>query len=390
MSREHPMISELVPASEPGVGRPGHGGESQPGHLVLSGLEKVFTTRHSAVKALNRIDLTVNPGEFVTLLGPSGCGKTTTLRIIAGFETPTSGDVLLDGKSILGVTPDRRPMAMVFQSYALFPHLNVWDNVAFGLRQKKVQPTQLSEEVEQALTTMGLSHLRDHLPGQLSGGQQQRVALARAMVMRPKVMLFDEPLSSLDAKLRVALRSEIRRLQRWLGITGIYVTHDQGEAMSMSDRVVVMNEGRIEQTATPVEIYRHPASVFVADFIGRANFLKVDHSRREANGTARVEVLGEEFSTPAAPGSCEAPAVLLVRPESIRLKPVAEQTITGRIGRILTTTFYGESVEHIVESAQGNITAVGVDPSEAEILSPGTWVDVGFERSRTWLLPAGS
>lgn len=360
------------------------------GHLVLSGLEKVFTTRKAAVRALDGIDLAVAPGEFVTLLGPSGCGKTTTLRIIAGFETPTAGDVLLDGQSMLDVAPDRRPMAMVFQSYALFPHMTVWENVAFGLQQKKLPATQLKEEVEQALTSMGLSHMSDRAPGQMSGGQQQRVALARAMVMRPKVLLFDEPLSSLDAKLRIAMRSEIRRLQRRLGITGIYVTHDQGEAMSMSDRVVVMNDGRIEQAAPPVEIYRHPSSVFVADFIGRANFLKVNDARPAGEGMARVAVLGEEFDTPSAPKAVDTPSVLLVRPESIRLTSIAEQAIGGRVGRVLSTVFYGESVEYVVESAQGTITAVESDPYDREILEPGAWVEVGFERRRTWLLPAGS
>lgn len=366
------------------------GPTSVPGQLVLAGLEKTFQTRRSTVRALDGIDLTIDPGEFVTLLGPSGCGKTTTLRIIAGFETPTAGDVRLDGRSMLEVPPDRRPMAIVFQTYALFPHMTAWENVAYGLTLKKLPAAQLKEEVEQALTTMGLSHMRDRLPGRMSGGQQQRVALARAMVMRPKVLLFDEPLSSLDAKLRVAMRSEIRRLQRRLGITSIYVTHDQGEAMSMSDRVVVMNEGRIEQVATPVEVYRHPASVFVADFIGRANFLKVDDVRPAGDGLARVAVLGEEFETSSAAGATRTQSVLLVRPESIRLKPVGEQPIGGRIGRVLTTVFYGESVEYVVESAQGNITAVEADPHETAILEPGAWVEVGFERRRTWLLPTGS
>ncbi|MEA5052631.1 MAG: ABC transporter ATP-binding protein [Propionicimonas sp.] len=363
---------------------------SSSGELVLAGLEKVFATKKSVVRALDRIDLTITPGEFVTLLGPSGCGKTTTLRIIAGFETPSAGDVLLDGQSMVAVTPDRRPMAMVFQSYALFPHMTVWENVAYGLKLKKLPAAQLNDEVEQALTSMGLTHMRDRAPAQMSGGQQQRVALARAMVMRPKVLLFDEPLSNLDAKLRVAMRSEIRRLQKRLGITGVYVTHDQDEAMSMSDRIVVMNEGRVEQAATPVEIYRHPATVFVADFIGRANFLKVDAAHRVGEGQVRVAVLGEEFVTPAAPGALDGQPVLLVRPESIRLEPVAEQTIGGQIGRVLSTVFYGESVEYVVETAQGNITAAEADPDEAGILQAGAYVEVGFELTRTWLLPAGA
>lgn len=357
------------------------------GKLELIGLEKVFRSKKSEVHALDRIDLTINPGEFVTLLGPSGCGKTTTLRIIAGFETPTAGDVLLDGQSMVTISPDKRPMAMVFQSYALFPHMTVWENVAYGLKLKKLPQLQLKDEVEQALTSMGLTKMRDRAPAQMSGGQQQRVALARAMVMRPKVLLFDEPLSNLDAKLRVAMRSEIRRLQQRLGITGVYVTHDQDEAMSMSDRIVVMNEGKVEQAARPVEIYRHPATVFVADFIGRANFLKVDAASADADGMARIAVLGEEFTTPAAEGALGKQPVLLVRPESIRLSGVAEQPIGGRIGRVLSTVFFGESVEYIVETAQGNVTAVEADPEEAAMFSRGDYVEVGFERKHTWLLP---
>ncbi len=358
------------------------------GKLELTGLEKVFHSKKSEVHALDRIDLTINPGEFVTLLGPSGCGKTTTLRIIAGFETPSAGDVLLDGQSMVTISPDKRPMAMVFQSYALFPHMTVWENVAYGLKLKKLPQLQLKDEVEQALTSMGLTKMKDRAPAQMSGGQQQRVALARAMVMRPKVLLFDEPLSNLDAKLRVAMRSEIRRLQQRLGITGVYVTHDQDEAMSMSDRIVVMNEGKIEQVDSPVEIYRHPATVFVADFIGRANFLKVDAASSEGEGRAKVAVLGEEFSTPAAPDTLSGQSVLLVRPESIRLARATGQSIGGRVGRVLSAVFFGESVEYIVETAQGNVTAVEADPDEVDMLDPGDFVEVGFEHKRTWLLPA--
>ncbi len=366
------------------------GKESGPGLLELIGLEKVFDAKKSSVKALAGIDLTIAPGKFVTFLGPSGCGKTTTLRIIAGFESPSAGDVLLDGQSMVAVTPDKRPMAMVFQSYALFPHMSVWDNVAYGLKLKKLPTAQLRDEVEQALTLMGLTHMKDRAPAQMSGGQQQRVALARAMVMRPKVLLFDEPLSNLDAKLRVSMRSEIRRLQRRLGITSVYVTHDQDEAMSMSDRIVVMNEGRIEQAAPPAEIYRHPASVFVADFIGRANFLTVDAQRPEPDARASVAVFGDEFVVDAAPGSLDGPAVLLVRPESVRLQASAERSIQGNVGRVLTTVFYGESVEYVIESSQGNVTAVAADPDITEILEPGTFVEIAIERKRTWLLPAGS
>ena len=252
---------------------------TDPGRVTLRDLRKVYGDDASGTPAVRNVDLDIVPGEFITLLGPSGCGKTTTLRMIAGFETPTAGEITLDDDVINKVAPNKRPMAMVFQSYALFPHMTVFDNVAYGLK------------VETALTSMNLGPYRDRAPHQMSGGQQQRVALARALVMRPKVLLFDEPLSNLDAKLRVQMRGEIRRLQRRLGITTIFVTHDQDEAMTMSDRIVVMNVGVIEQVDTPQEIYRHPASVFVADFIGRANFLDVDVHEVTDTG-ADVGVLG--------------------------------------------------------------------------------------------------
>jgi len=364
-----------------------------PGHVVIQGLEKIFSTKKSTdatVKALAGIDLDIAPGEFITLLGPSGCGKTTTLRIIAGFETPTAGDVLLDDKSVLSTTPDKRPMAMVFQSYALFPHMTVYENVAYGLKLKKLPPAQVKEEVDQALTSMGLTQMANRAPSQMSGGQQQRVALARAMVMRPKVLLFDEPLSNLDAKLRVAMRSEIRRLQQRLGITSVYVTHDQDEAMSMSDRIVVMNQGRIEQAASPQEVYRHPSTVFVADFIGRANFLTVVSATPGPDqGTAMVTVLGEKFITDSAPNAFSSSRqVLLVRPESVQLYPASIREISGRRGRVISAVFYGDMVEYVVETDQGNITAVKSDPDVATIFAVGDHVDVAFEQQRSWLLPA--
>lgn len=246
------------------------------GRLSLADLTKTFGDAPAQVTAVDHICLDIEPGEFITLLGPSGCGKTTTLRMIAGFEDATSGQVLLDGANMVSVPANRRPMSMVFQSYALFPHLSVRDNVAYGLKLRKIAKSELDEAVDVALASMNLTAMADRAPSQLSGGQQQRVALARAMVVRPKVLLFDEPLSNLDAKLRVKMRIEIRRMQKRLGITSVYVTHDQSEAMAMSDRIVVMNSGRIEQVAPPSEIYLHPASVFVADFVGRANFLAAE------------------------------------------------------------------------------------------------------------------
>ncbi|MBM6401820.1 ABC transporter ATP-binding protein [Phycicoccus sonneratiae] len=358
-----------------------------PGRLDLRRLRKVYGTDHHAVPAVRDIDLEINPGEFLTLLGPSGCGKTTTLRMIAGFETPTAGELLLDGDVITGMAPNHRPMAMVFQSYALFPHLTVFDNVAYGLRLKKLPGTRVREEVETVLTSMNLAAFADRAPHQLSGGQQQRVALARALVMRPKVLLFDEPLSNLDAKLRVQMRGEIRRLQRRLGITTIFVTHDQDEAMTMSDRIVVMNVGVIEQVDTPGEIYRHPASVFVADFIGRANFLDAEVSDVGPD-TARITVLGREWTVPRHPdATADSAPALLVRPESVRLRPAREDSVGGSTGRTISSMFYGQSVEYDIETEAGNIVASVADPHEDQTFEPGDLVDVSFEAARTWLLP---
>ena len=357
------------------------------GRLTLSSLVKDFGT---GSRAVDGIHLNIEPGEFVTLLGPSGCGKTTTLRMIAGFESPTSGSVDLDGVDMISVPPNKRPMSMVFQSYALFPHMSVRENVAYGLRLRREPAAQRDHDVDLALTSMNLVAMADRAPNQLSGGQQQRVALARATVMKPKVLLFDEPLSNLDAKLREQMRLEIRRLQRRLGITSVYVTHDQAEAMAMSDRVVVMNKGRIEQAAPPDEIYRKPASVFVADFIGRANFLPVTVVGSSTDGMVDVDVLGQRVAVPHhldAPGS-DSP-VLLVRPESIRLQPAPDgQTIAGRTGRVLATVFYGEHVEFEVEMEHGTLLAVVSDPELSALPAEDDLVSVGSGPSKVWLLPA--
>jgi iron(III) transport system ATP-binding protein len=358
-----------------------------PGRLSLRRLRKVYGEDRNAVPAVNDIDLEINPGEFVTLLGPSGCGKTTTLRMIAGFETPTAGELRLDDEAITKMAPNHRPMAMVFQSYALFPHLSVFDNVAYGLKLKKLPAKRVREEVETALTSMNLAAYADRAPHQLSGGQQQRVALARALVMRPKVLLFDEPLSNLDAKLRVQMRGEIRRLQRRLGITTIFVTHDQDEAMTMSDRIVVMNVGVIEQVDTPEEIYRHPASVFVADFIGRANFLDVEVDR-VGDTDADIRALGHRWTVPKHPGVDEGDHVtLLVRPESVRLGPSSAGTVAGPVGRVLSSMFYGESIEYEIETEAGNLVVSVADPHADQTFATGSLVDVGFEAGRSWLMP---
>ena len=224
--------------------------------------------------AVRDTSLTIEPGSFVTLLGPSGCGKTTTLRMIAGFESPDEGEIYLGEEPINELTPNKRDTAMVFQSYALLPHYNVFDNVAYGLKLRKVPKDEIRERVLKILALVELEGMESRMTNQLSGGQQQRVALARALVIEPSVLLFDEPLSNLDAKLRVSMRTEIRRIQQRVGITAIYVTHDQSEAMALSDQIIVMSKGVVAQMGTPQEIYYHPVSEFVADFIGEANFLK--------------------------------------------------------------------------------------------------------------------
>ena len=345
------------------------------------------TKRFDDVVAVDNLSLEIERGSFFAMLGPSGCGKTTTLRMIAGFETPTAGRLLLDGEPITKVAPNNRPMAMVFQSYALFPHLSVFDNVAYGPRLKKLPAQRVREEVETVLTSMNLLPYADRAPHQLSGGQQQRVALARALVMRPKVLLFDEPLSNLDAKLRVQMRGEIRRLQRRLGITTVFVTHDQDEAMTMSDRIVVMNVGVIEQGDTPEEIYRHPASVFVADFIGRANFLDVEVDRLGTTD-ADIRVLGHRWTVPKHPDVQPGDLVtLLVRPESVRLSASAADTVAGPVGRVLSSMFYGESIEYEIESEAGNLVVSVADPHADQTFATGSLVDVGFEAARSWLMP---
>ena len=267
--------------------------------------------------AVHDVALEIEPGSFVTLLGPSGCGKTTTLRMIAGFESPDEGEIYLGEEPINELTPNNRDTAMVFQSYALFPHYNVYDNVAYGLKLRKVPADQIKERVTNILKLVELSGMEQRMTNQLSGGQQQRVALARALVVEPGVLLFDEPLSNLDAKLRVQMRTEIRRIQQALGITAIYVTHDQSEAMAISDNIIRMKGGVIAQMGSPKEIYYHPNSEFVADFIGECNFLPCTITGR--NG---ADVTAEVYGHPVAVRSEDdrtGSAEIVLRPEAIEI-----------------------------------------------------------------------
>ena len=269
--------------------------------------------------AVHDTSLNIEPGSFVTLLGPSGCGKTTTLRMIAGFESPDEGEIYLGEEPINELTPNKRDTAMVFQSYALLPHYNVFDNVAYGLKLRKVPKEEIKERVMKILNLVELTGMEGRMTNQLSGGQQQRVALARALVIEPSVLLFDEPLSNLDAKLRVSMRTEIRRIQQEVGITAIYVTHDQSEAMALSDQIIIMNKGVVAQVGTPQEIYYHPNSEFVADFIGEANFLR--GTLKSIDGAQAVmNIEGTELRVAAADGlEAGKDYTLVLRPEAATL-----------------------------------------------------------------------
>ena len=290
-----------------------------PKGVKLDHISKIYNDPKTGKEfyAVHDVALDILPGSFVTLLGPSGCGKTTTLRMIAGFESPDEGEIYLGGEPINALTPNKRDTAMVFQSYALFPHYNVFDNVAYGLKLRKVPRDEIRQRVTDILALVELSGMEQRMTNQLSGGQQQRVALARALVVEPGVLLFDEPLSNLDAKLRVQMRTEIRRIQQKLGITAIYVTHDQSEAMSISDQIILMKGGVIAQMGTPHQIYYHPNSEFVADFIGECNFLKGTVASSEGGITrvsmpeGQADVSTEKVFSPGDE------AEIVVRPEAI-------------------------------------------------------------------------
>lgn len=327
-------------------------------------VQKIFDSSRGRHEALKSVNLRINDGEFLTILGPSGCGKTTLLRILAGFETPTQGDVLLDDVVITSVPANKRPMAMVFQSYALFPHLTVHDNIAYGLKIAKVPKAEISERVEVVLSIMDLVGLGDRLPTQLSGGQQQRVALARSVVVRPRVLLFDEPLSNLDARLRDQMRSELRRIQQQLGVTSVYVTHDQTEAMAMSDRIVVMSEGHIEQVGSPEDIYRRPESLFVADFIGKANMLPTRMIDRNG-ASATLEVIGAHVVLDSANEVMnDGAAMVVVRPEDVSIAALAspndhETTVTDGVmhiaGWLRAAEYLGSATQLTVELGDGSL-----------------------------------
>ena len=356
-------------------------------YLTLENITKLFPSRGNVgeVVAVQNVNLEIQKGELVTLLGPSGCGKTTTLRMIAGFEFPSAGRIVLDGEEINSLPPHKREMSMVFQSYALFPHLTVFENVAYGLNVQRLSRKTIAERVKRVLDLVHLQGYGDRAPGQLSGGQQQRVALARALVMEPKVLLMDEPLSNLDAKLREEMRTEIRRIQKELNITSVYVTHDQIEAMTLSDRIVVMNEGVIEQVGTPMEIYRFPNSRFVANFIGRANFID-GAILAQRNSKVTVRSLGETITLSNIKREFQEgePVILIVRPEMIQIKK------KGGLyeGIVRQAVYLGDMIEYAVDVGGVSILGTETDPHVTELFPEGETVTVDFAQDRVQVLPA--
>ncbi|HIK53750.1 MAG TPA: ABC transporter ATP-binding protein [Synechococcales cyanobacterium M55_K2018_004] len=324
-------------------------------------LRKVFKV-YNGETAVRGIDLSIRQGEFFSILGPSGCGKTTTLRLIAGFEEPTAGEVLIRGQAMAGVPPYRRPVNTVFQSYALFNHMTVWDNIAFGLRIKNCAKTELQQRVGEALNLVKMESFARRFPAQLSGGQQQRVALARALVNRPTVVLLDEPLGALDLKLRKEMQVELSNLHRELGVTFIMVTHDQEEALSLSDRIAVMNDGRVEQVGTPKQIYEFPQSPFVADFIGDTNLLRgqiewADSTMLKVTTPNGLKVV---VKTPEPWNNTQTKQVVLsVRPEKIHLSLDNPGSLTNCFeGQLKHTMYLGTHVHYMVELSSGDCLTV--------------------------------
>ncbi len=347
------------------------------------------TKAYGSITAVHETNLSVTEGEFFSLLGPSGCGKTTTLRLIAGFERPTHGRILLDGAEVSKVPPYRRNVNTVFQHYALFPHLSVFDNVAFGLRSSRTERSEIPKRVEEMLAVVHLPGLSQRKPGQLSGGQQQRVALARALVNRPRALLLDEPLGALDLKLRESMQAELKRIQGDTGSTFVYVTHDQSEALTMSDRIAVMNEGRTEQIGTPQEIYHRPASAFVASFIGHANLLP---ARVMGSSGTRVQAeipgLGIFAASTSVDPIPSGPVLFMLRPEAIEL--CDEEPKTGNAVAVTLTEilFVGAMLRCVGRSTRGATLVAEIGPTAPGIgPMPGSQVWMSWSDGAATAVP---
>jgi spermidine/putrescine transport system ATP-binding protein len=343
--------------------------------IEFVGVNKNYLSHGETVPAVKRTDLAIGQGEFFSLLGPSGCGKTTTMRMIAGFEEPTAGKVFLDGNDVTGVSANKRDVNMVFQSYALFPHLNTYQNVAFGLERKKVAKSEISRRVGEILEIVSLTGMEKRSPREMSGGQQQRVALARALVNRPRALLLDEPLGALDLKLRQQMQIELKRIQREVGITFVYVTHDQGEALTMSDRIAVMNAGVIEQLGSPREIYERPASRFVAGFIGTSNIVE-GHVDRVEGGLALLSYTTQDrVVVPAAQSVRQGDKIeVSIRPEKIDMHrgvpPVQATGGSVLSGTVTEVVYHGTSTNYTVATAAGaDFTVFDQNASNADDLA---------------------
>jgi spermidine/putrescine transport system ATP-binding protein len=352
------------------------------------------TKRFGDYAAVTEADFSIAQGEFFSMLGPSGCGKTTTLRMIAGFETPTAGAIRLEGVDVSRVPPHKRNVNTVFQHYALFPHMSVWDNVAYGPRSRKIGKEEVRKRVDELLEIVRLTDFADRKPAQLSGGQQQRVALARALVNYPSALLLDEPLGALDLKLRHAMQFELKRIQREVGITFIYVTHDQEEALTMSDRIAVMNAGNVDQIGSPTEIYDRPATVFVASFIGQANLWAGRQTGRTNRDFVEVEVLGTTLK--ARPGETTIEpgghATLMVRPERVRVStdaPAATSDVVSVRATVTDLTFQGPVVRLLLAAPDESTIVAHVGPEQSlPLLRPGDEVHVCWAPEASLVLPA--
>ncbi|WP_433412342.1 ABC transporter ATP-binding protein [Microtetraspora malaysiensis] len=350
-------------------------------YLALSKLTKTYPNQSRS--AVHDVDIDVARGEFISLLGPSGCGKTTTLRMIAGLIAPTSGHIRVGGTDITNRPVHKRDMGLVFQSYALFPHMSVGENVDFGLQMRRVAKSERRRRVADALDMVHLAHLANRRVSQLSGGQAQRIALARALVIEPTVLLLDEPLSNLDAKLREELRVEIRRIQQETGITTVFVTHDQDEALAMSDRLVVMSEGRVEQVGEPWAVYETPENQFVADFIGRTNMFD-GRVAGQSDGVLRLEVDGLGTVSVRAARTDGATATVMVRPHRVRIDP-AEQTANELKGRVVQSSYLGD-VESVVIDVNGTrVTAERTHSGRP--LTAGATVALGWGDADAYVIP---